>query len=249
LIDTLLAKSGASAAESWPAVLVPHAGLRYSGQIAAATLRQVVIPEQVIVLCPKHTRLGVPWAVAPHDLWALPGQTLPSDPDLARQLADAIPGLELDAAAHQNEHAIEVELPLLARLAPHSKIVGIAIGGGSLDRCRQFATGLAEVWREYENPPLLVISTDMNHYAPDAESRRLDQIALDALHQLDPALVYHTVRDHNISMCGVLPTVIVLETLRQLDALHKCRQVAYDTSAQTTGDTRRVVGYAGMLFG
>ncbi len=62
---------------------------------------------------------------------------------LARQLCQAIPGLEMDAAAHQREHAIEVELPLLARLAPESKVVGIAIGHGDLASCRRFAEGLA----------------------------------------------------------------------------------------------------------
>ncbi len=50
-------------------------------------------------------------------------------------------------------------------------------------------------------------------------------------------------------MCGLLPAVIVLETLRQLGTLQKCRRVAYATSADVSGDTSRVVGYAGMLFG
>jgi AmmeMemoRadiSam system protein B len=45
------------------------------------------------------------------------------------------------------------------------------------------------------------------------------------------------------------PAVIVMEALRQLGRLHKCERVAYATSAEASGDTRRVVGYAGMLFG
>jgi AmmeMemoRadiSam system protein B len=49
-------------------------------------------------------------------------------------------------------------------------------------------------------------------------------------------------------MCGVLPAIIVLETLRNLDALDTCRQVAYGTSADAGGSRDRVVGYAGMLF-
>ena len=58
--------------------------------------------------------------------------------------------------------------------------------------------------------PLLVISSDMNHYADDAETRRRDRLALDALASLDPARLYRTVRDNRISMCGVLPAVVVL---------------------------------------
>lgn len=50
-------------------------------------------------------------------------------------------------------------------------------------------------------------------------------------------------------MCGLLPTLVVLETLRQLDRLHTYQRVSYGTSADAGGDTNRVVGYAGMLFG
>jgi len=233
----------------WPAVLVPHAGLRYSGRIAADVFRRIEIPETVIVLAPKHTRLGVEWAVAPHETWSLPGVSVPSDPELARQLADAIPELELDALGHQREHAIEVELPLLARLAPQSRVVGIVIGGGNLERCQAFAAGLADVLRERAERTLLVVSSDMNHYSSDTENRRLDEIAMAALERLDPAELLHTVQRYNISMCGVLPAVIVLETLARLKALRKCQRVAYATTADVSGEHDRVVGYAGMLFG
>src|SRR6202023_45607 len=103
--------------------------------------------------------LGMEWAVAPHQTWALPGTSIASDPDLARQLAHEIPGLSLDALAHQQEHAIEVELPLLARLAPETRVVGIALGHGDLDSCRRFADGLVTVLRRREDRPLLLISS------------------------------------------------------------------------------------------
>ncbi|MFV1966170.1 MAG: AmmeMemoRadiSam system radical SAM enzyme [Pirellulaceae bacterium] len=241
-------RSGKGKPKAWSAVMVPHAGLVYSGQIAADVLRKVKIPETVIILAPKHTRLGMEWAVAPHAKWSLPGATLDGDPDLAQELAGAIPRLELDAAAHQQEHAIEVQLPLLAQCAPDSKVVGITIGGGDLQQCRQFAEGLAKVVGEMETPPLLIISSDMNHYAPDAENRRLDEIALASFEQLDPEDLYDTVRGHDISMCGLLPAVIVMETLKQMGGLNKCERVAYGTSADTSGDASRVVGYAGMLL-
>lgn len=246
-VDDLLA--GERRPEPWPAALVPHAGLRFSGRIAAAVFKRLRIPPTVIVIGPKHTPLGVEWAVAPHRTWALPGASLASDFMLARRLCQAIPGLEMDAAAHRREHAIEVELPLLARLAPQTKVVGIAIGHGDLASCRRFADRLADLLRQRSDRPLLLISSDMNHFATDAENRRLDELAIAAMERCDPEALYKTVEEHHISMCGVLPAVIVLETLRLLGCLKRAERVAYGTSADVTGDTSRVVGYAGMLFG
>ncbi len=247
MVDGLLADTG-DGKESWPAVMVPHAGLVYSGKIASDVYKQIKIPEVVIIIGPRHRPMGMEWAVAPHETWSLPGLSVPSDPELARQLAEAIPDLHLDALAHQQEHCIEIQLPLLARLAPHSRVVGIVMGGADLERCREFATGLAKVLRRQRPKPLLVISSDMNHYANDAENRRLDEIALSALERLDPADLYETTTKQKISMCGMLPAVVVIETLRQLKTLKKCRRISYSTSADASGDESRVVGYAGMLF-
>ncbi len=233
----------------WSGVMVPHAGWVFSGSLAAKVFGRVEIPDQVIILSPKHRPGGAEWAVAPHQTWSLPGREVASDPELAQRLAEAISGLELDAAAHGQEHAIEVQLPLIARLAPHARVVGITIGGGQLESLCRFAEEMAAALRDLPRRPLLVISSDMNHFANEAETRRLDRLALDAMESLDPARLYETVREHQISMCGVLPAVIVMETLRRWDCLHRCESVGYATSAESSGDTSRVVGYAGMLLG
>ena len=243
-----LQPTGTVKREVWRAAMIPHAGLVYSGSIAADVLRRCQIPRQVIVIGPKHTPFGVDWAVAPHEKWSLPGITISSDAELADRLCGAIEGLQLDALAHQREHAIEVELPWIARFAPKAKVLGIAISNANWPMCHKFATGLAEVIRDALDDTLLIISTDMNHYANDEETRRVDQLAINALESLDPERVYHTVRDHDISMCGVLPACIVLDSLRQLGQLTCAQKVAYATSADASGDKSRVVGYAGMLF-
>jgi AmmeMemoRadiSam system protein B len=247
MIDSFLPDDGPTG-EPWPAVMVPHAGLMYSGKIAADALRRVKIPETVIVLCPKHTPLGVEWAVAPHDTWSLPGGNVASDPGLAKHLAEKVTGLELDGAAHYMEHAVEVELPLIARLNPHAKVVGIAIGGGTLERLQKMASELAEALADRRDNTLLVISSDMNHFASDDETRKLDEIALSALEKLDPAAAFETISEKRISMCGLRPAVVAMEVLRYWNGLKKAERVGYATTADTTGDKSRVVGYAGMLF-
>jgi len=142
-----------------------------------------------------------------------------------------------------------VQLPLIARLAPETRVVGIAMGGGAWPDLERFAEQLADVLGTMAERPLMIISTDMNHFADEAETRRLDRLALDALETLDPRRLFETVTDRQISMCGMAPAVVVLETLRRLGALSRRETVGYTTSAEATGDTTHVVGYAGMLFG
>ena len=117
-----------------------------------------------------------------------------------------------------------------------------------MQRC-DFADGLASCLQTRPGSKLLVISSDMNHFANDTETRRLDEMALAAMETLDPAALYDVVTRHHISMCGMLPAVIVMETLKRLGGLTRSRRVGYGTSGDVTGDHHRVVGYAGLLLG
>ena len=69
----------------------------------------------------------VAWAVAACRSWSLPGREVQADMDLARELANCVTGMALENESHREEHAIEVQLPLLARFAPESRVVGVAI--------------------------------------------------------------------------------------------------------------------------
>jgi AmmeMemoRadiSam system radical SAM enzyme/AmmeMemoRadiSam system protein B/AmmeMemoRadiSam system protein A len=234
--------------EPWAAAMVPHAGWIYSGRLAARVLNRIAFPDRVIVFAPKHNRVGADWAVAPHRAWAVPSGEVSSDPELAARLAEKVTLLELDAAAHIPEHSIEVQLPILSRLAPSARVIGVALHGGDLDAIQRSADELAAVLSGMRKPPLLVISTDMNHYADEETTRRVDRMALDALESLDPVGLFETVRTNRISMCGVVPAVLVMETLKRLGGLNRIESVGYATSAETSGDTSRVVGYAGALL-
>jgi AmmeMemoRadiSam system protein B len=232
----------------WRAALIPHAGWIFSGRIAAEVLQRIHMPSTIVILCPKHRAGGAECAIAPWQRWAYPGGTLETNVPLAEQLAREVPGLQFDERPHRLEHAIEVQLPLLSRFAPDSQIVGISIGRIELPQCQNMAASLAHLLRDQPGDILLVISSDMNHFADDVENRRLDELALEALDQLDPERLYHTCRREQISMCGMLPAVIVLTALQRLDRLHRAVRVNYTTSAEASGDRSRVVGYAGMLF-
>jgi len=247
-VETLFAGAGPAEPAPWSGAMVPHAGWVYSARLAAAVFRRIAFPDRASILCPHHRPEGAAWAVAPHDVWRYPGGEMEADRELARRLAAGVGGLRLDAAAHRDEHAIEVQLPLLAHAAPGLRITGIALGDAGLTELLRFGAEMAAVLRELPETPLLLVSSDMNHFADDAQTRRLDRLALDALETLDPARLYETVRKHRISMCGMAGCVVALETLRQLGRLSRCEMVGYATSADAGGPTDSGVGYAGALF-
>ena len=247
-LDGFFAKPPVTALVECSALLVPHAGWRFSGRLAADVFASARLPEDIIVIGPKHTPHGVDWALSPHTSWELPGGQVAGNQALAQKLFEAIPDLEFDAAAHAQEHAIEVELPMIARLAPQARVVGIVMAGGTLDRLRKMAVGLAAVMRSLPRLPLVVVSSDMNHFAGDAETRELDALALAQLERLDAEGLFQTCHQHHISMCGMLPAVVTMLALTELGLLGSCRRIGYGTSADTTGDTSRVVGYAGLAF-
>ncbi len=197
----------------WLAAVVPHAGWPYSGRLAFETLARIDFPSQAIIFCPRHTGSGPRWAVWPGARWEVPGATIAADPLLAARLAAEIDGLMLDDAPHREEHAIEVLLPMIARLAPHTRVVGVTAGLGELIR---FGDQLAEVVGDLPRRPLLLVSSDMHHRASDMETRRLDELALEELEAADPEGLYRAVSEHGITMCGASAAVIVLEAIRRL---------------------------------
>jgi AmmeMemoRadiSam system protein B len=231
------------------AAMVPHAGLRYSGRIAADVWRRIKSPSRVLIIGPKHTADGLDWAVAPHDQWRLSDTAaMTGDAELAKQIATAVPGMELDASAHRSEHGIEVQLPLLHRLAPETRITAIAMSGGSVEQLRTASKALANCLAAMRDPPLLVISSDMNHFADDQENRRRDRMALNALSQNAPEDLLKICDQENISMCGQVPAALVLMTLQELNQSIAYKEIGYGTSGDVTGDLSRVVGYAGILL-
>ncbi|MCA9192098.1 MAG: AmmeMemoRadiSam system radical SAM enzyme [Planctomycetales bacterium] len=244
--------SGLKSGSSNPlAIMVPHAGLKYSGKVAAQVYSQVANLNQrtLIIISPKHTSKGINWAVCPHESWQISQtKSIASDSQLAQQIADCVTEFKLDTAAHEQEHGIEVQLPLLEQIAPSSKVIGIAMHGGGWHDIQQAATEFATFLRSLHPFPLLVISSDMNHYAPDHENRRRDRLALDAMATSDPQQLMSVCRENDISMCGLVPAAFVMETLRQLGHTFRTKEIAVTTSADVSGDKSQVVGYAGLLL-
>jgi AmmeMemoRadiSam system protein B len=228
-------------------VVVPHAGYVYSGAVAGEVFSSVQVPGRAVIFCPNHTGLGKDVSVMSHGAWRMPWGDVPIDEELAARLEDACPLLREDASAHLREHAIEVQLPFLHRFRPDVRIVPVVLGRLSLEDCRDLGENVADAVAGDAERPLLVASSDMSHYVPDAVARKKDQMAIDRMLALDPEGLYRTVRTERISMCGVLPATVVLFAARRLGAT-SARLIRYATSGDVSREFDKVVGYAGLAF-
>ena len=227
--------------------VVPHAGYMYSGQVAGAVFSRLEIPTHCIILCPNHTGRGHPLAVVNEGEWRTPLGKVEIDSGLASELIEAFPALTPDAAAHQFEHAIEVELPFLQIIRPDIHFVPIAVGTSRWLLLEQLGLSIAQTVRATSDGILIIGSSDMNHYEDDATTRVKDRKAIDQILALNPAGLYQTVMNESISMCGFGPTVAMLTAAKELGAT-RAELIQYATSGDISGDRDAVVGYAGIAI-
>lgn len=226
--------------------IVPHAGYMYSGAVAGAVYGALELPETFVILCPNHRGRGRPLAMFSNGEWETPLGRVPVDARLAALLKQECPPLTDDSEAHADEHSLEVQLPFLQRMASGFRFVPIAIGVGDFARLEELGAGIGRAVARSERAPLLVASSDMNHYEPDALTRQKDQRAIDAILRLDTRGLYDTLqRDHN-TMCGYGPVIAMLTAARALGATG-AKLIRYATSGDAGGPRDSVVGYAGIV--
>ncbi len=231
-------------------IMLPHAGHAFCGHIIGATLKDIHLPDRIIILCPNHTGNGHPLGVWPSGQWETPLGSVSIDTALATELIDGNAGFQADTFSHAKEHSIEVLLPFFQIAAPQSQIVPVCVGTQNLTHLRAAAQAIAHSWKKenMENKPfLLVISSDMNHFESEDITHTKDNLALEQVMQMDAQSLLELTSKEKISMCGRAAMALGILTAQL------CRPVSpnmtlHDTSARLTGDTQRVVGYAGMHF-
>jgi len=228
--------------------VAPHAGYMYSGHDAGAVYARLELPKRYIILCPNHTGVGEPLAMMSEGSWRTPLGDVPIDGELAKELLARFPLLAEDDIAHRAEHALEVQLPFLQELAVAFQFVPITVGSSRFDALSALGVAIAQVIESAAERVLIVASSDMNHYEPDAATRVKDKKAIDQVLAIDPKGLYDTVKKEDISMCGYGPTVAMLTAARRLGA-RSAQLVKYATSGDVSVDLDTVVGYAGIAVG
>lgn len=230
------------------AVISPHAGYVYSGQVAGRTFSKVIIPDTVVLLGPNHTGYGAAYSVAGHTKWQTPLGEVGIDKRLAKRLLDESDYLEEDNQAHLQEHSLEVQVPFLQYLNPRVKIVPIALSGPPENPAwSEIGLIIAKTIRESGQEVLIVASSDMTHYEDQASAENKDRYALDAIKALNERLLAKRIEERNISMCGYAAVMISLIASKHLGAA-TAEVVEYRTSGEVSGDYGQVVGYAGVII-
>jgi hypothetical protein len=232
--------------------VVPHAGYRYSGPVAARVYQRLKVADRVILAGPNHgagRSLAPPPAAAimSEGAWELPGGAIPIDSELAESLKDETDILEESAWTHEAEHSLEVQIPFLQHFNKSFKIVPIIIWSLSEEAIMELASALSRGIIKSGKPVTMIASTDFSHYVPHETAKRLDAMAIEKIMAMDGPGLLKVVKENKISMCGYQPTALVVETLKLLGAT-KAELVDYKTSGDTSGDYTSVVGYGGLII-
>jgi len=233
------------------ALLSPHAGLRYSGPVAAwgyALLRALPAEPSgsreglsVVLVGPSHRAAFDGVALHARGAWETPLGRAPIDEELSQALLDADPVVFDDPEVHRHEHSLEMQMPFVQRLVPGLRIVPVLMGTQSRDEVEALATALATALAGRR--ALLVASSDLSHYQPAAVANRVDGEVVAQVGRFDEAALMVRLETHHNVACGGGPVVAVMKAARALGA-DRATVLKYGDSGDVgEGDKSHVVGY------
>ena len=228
------------------ALVAPHAGYLYSGSVAGYAFKAIrgKAFKSVAVISPMHQYTAHPILTSAHRAYQTPLGEIPVDHQQLSQISDALQnkiGLSLSPIANDQEHSLEIELPFLQRaLTGDFNLIPIMLR----DQTPAVAKALGEVLGLFlaDSDSLLVASSDLSHFLPEATANLLDNRVLSALVDFSPEGLFDLKARGEGQACGLAAIAAVLWAARELGA-EEVTLLNYDTSASTTGDRSSVVGY------
>jgi AmmeMemoRadiSam system protein B/AmmeMemoRadiSam system protein A len=230
------------------ALVSPHAGYTYSGQVAAYAYKLVegMGFDSVIVVGPSHR---YPFRGA--SLWAQGGfrtplGVVPVDAELSKKMMDKWKEIRFIPQAHHQENSLELQIPFLQAALKPFKLVPIALEPDwSWETCQSLASAIAETVKGKN--VLLIASTDLSHFHTYKTAVDLDRIVLNRIERFDAEGLNRDLKNNRAEACGGGPVVTIMLAARALGA-NKGQVLKYLNSGDVTGDRSRVVGYAAGVF-
>ena len=228
------------------AIVAPHAGLMYSGPVAACSYKLMAQCRYsaAVLIGPSHFLGFEGVSIWPRGAWETPLGLVPVDESLAGAIAAACPDLVMQhPPAHGREHSLEMQLPFIARVLPGVPIVPLAMGYQTRATVLGLADGLAEVLRD-RNPEdvLLVASSDLSHYENADNAAKLDGVVIDCVDAFNHDGLMDALEEQPRHACGGGCIVTVLRAASLLGS-GEARVVCYADSGDVSGDKSSVVGY------
>jgi AmmeMemoRadiSam system protein B len=228
-------------------VLAPHAGHLYSGAVAGhafAALRGRA-PRLVAILAPFHNFHPASLLTSAHEGYTTPLGTVPIDLSCVEALNARLESalhVRMTPIANDPEHSLEIELPFLQRaLAGEWKLLPVMVRTQDPRASEGLGRALAEVLRGRE--ALLVASTDLSHYSDQQTALSLDRAMLEQIESFNPQGAFEVQASGKGYACGLGAFTAALWAARELGA-DAVKVLKHATSADVTGDTSAVVGYA-----
>ncbi len=234
------------------AIISPHAGYVFSGEVAAAAFNQVDparVYKTIFVLGCSHRNSFPGASVYSIGNYITPFGMVNTDLEVARKLVAENKVLSFDPQYQESEHSIEVQIPFLQyHLEQEFKIVPILLGTQDPVVCEKIAKAL----KPYFSPEnLFVISTDFSHYPAYKDAFTADQHIADAIVTNNPEKLLTAVEscsrqkvENLVTGCCSWPSVLTLMYLTEQMPGITYRQILYKNSGDTYyGDKTRVVGY------
>ncbi len=224
------------------ALIAPHAGYIYSGQVAAFAYKALEgrSYSAIIVLAPSHYTSFSGASIYKGEGYQLPTGVVPIQQELSQRITEQSKLINFVPAAHAREHSLEVQLPFLQRVQPGFQLVPMLMGGQDWETCGRLARAIVQ-GTEGERV-LLVASSDLSHYHSYAKAEELDKIVQDYVNNFDPEGLSKAVARGDCEACGAGPMITAMLAARQLGA-DSARVLCYANSGDVSGSSARVVGY------
>jgi AmmeMemoRadiSam system protein B len=251
-LDLYLAKAAVEVTARSPrALIAPHAGLMYSGPVAAFAYKMLSGSSyrSIVLVGPSHF---VPFrgvSIWPSGHWQTPFGAIAVDTDLAHAIRmECFDVVDLPSA-HGREHSLEMQLPFVGHLQPGARIVPLVMGQQTRETVFALGDGLVRAIRAVngsndsnDSTVLLIASSDLSHYEDSAVASRMDEVIVRHVEALDPKGLMTTLEQEPRHACGGGPMVAVMQAARQLGA-SEAQVLRYADSGDVSGDKSSVVGY------
>jgi MEMO1 family protein len=230
------------------ALIAPHAGLMYSGPVAAHAYRLLRDRtwDVAVIVGPSHFVGFDGVSIYPSGGFETPFGVAPVDAACAEALVAETPLVREHTAAHAREHSLEMQLPFVQHLASNLAIVPLVMGYQTPETANALGDALAAVLRGRN--ALLIASSDLSHYHDARTASALDHVVIDCVTAFDADALQRALDVRPDHACGGGPMVSVMRAARLLGARESV-VLRYADSGDVSGDKSAVVGYLAAAFG